>query len=329
MKGPSFMMRSLKRATPILVLIALAAPVCVLPASAQDYQTRELIERLNRLERDLGEVQRQFYKGDVPSPSTGAPSSSGGGLTSTQAADLSVRINQLETELRTVTGSVEKVDFEISRVRTRLDKLVADVDFRLTAIERQLAAGNKMTQQPPGGSAASAGQGGQAAALAPATTASPQAGTLGTLPADSSGRAAVAVPESILPAGGTEEEHYDVAFQLIRQGDYGDAERAFREFLAIHGDSKLAGNAQYWLAESFYVRGKYDQAARGFLEGYQKYKGHDKALGSLLKLGMSLVKLEQRKEACATFDQLTAEFPNAADHIKRQVTTERARIGCK
>jgi tol-pal system protein YbgF len=306
------------------MLVVLAASFGLPSASAQDYQTRELIERLNRLERDLGDIQRQFYKGGAVPPSGTFAGS--GDVGSTQAAELSVRINQLETELRTVTGSVERVDFEISKVRQRLDKLVADVDFRLTAIERQLAGGAKTAGQGGAGGEPGAGQ---AAELAPAARGKPKAGTLGTLPADATGQAAVAVPQGVLPQGGSAQDDYDFSFKLIRQGDYGVAEQAFREFLAVHGDSALAGNAQYWLAESFYVREMYEPAARAFLEGYQKYKGHGKAADSLLKLGMSLVRLDQKKEACATFDQLDAEFPNVDEIIKRQVAKERGQIGCK
>ncbi len=301
------------------------------PASAQEFQMREVIARMNRLEKDLAEVQRQFYRG---APRTAPAPAGRAGLTTTQAAELSVRISQLETELRTLTGSVEKVDFTIGRLRQRLDKLVADVDFRLTAIERELAkrpargdvAAGQVTPAPglsPG--SPSAGQ------VPAAALRSPGAGSqsLGTLPADAAGRPKTDIPKAVLPKGVSPKEQYNFAFKLLRQGDFGDAEKAFREFLAVNGGHELAGNAQYWLGESFYVRGNYNQAARAFLEGYQKYQKNAKAPDSLLKLGMSLAQMGQKKEACAALLQLATEFPQAPDYVKRQAGVEAKRAGCK
>ncbi len=314
----------------LFVLVAVwlfAAP----HALAQDYQVRELIDRLNRLERDLGEVQRQFYRGGgtLPPPDGGAPSTVGN-LAPTQAAELSVRIDQLETELRALTGSVERTDHGISVVRQRLDKLVADVDFRLTSIERMLQQVNQGgTGTPPvtAGAAPDTAQPAVAAA-SPAPPPPSQPGTLGTLPADQAGNVVAAVPKSVLPPGDT-KTRYNFAFRLLAQGDYEESQVAFQEFLAAHGDDGLAGNAQYWLGESFYVREIYDQAARAFLAGYENYKQNPKAPDNLFKLGMSLTHLGQTEEACAAFDQLAAEFPSLSSAIRQRMPTERERAKCK
>ena len=50
-------------------------------------------------------------------------------------------------------------------------------------------------------------------------------------------------------------------------------------------DHKLAGNAQYWYAETFRIRQLYTDAASAYLEGYQKYPKGEKAPVNLLKLG--------------------------------------------
>ena len=112
------------------------------------------------------------------------------------------------------------------------------------------------------------------------------------------------------------------------QQDYGAAEGAFDEFLRRYPNDTLAGNAQYWLGETFYVRGNYKQAAAAFLKGYQAYSRSAKAADSLLKLAMSLDRLGQRDAACSSYSELTVRFPNAPGAVKSRADTERRRLGC-
>ena len=70
----------------------------------------------------------------------------------------------------------------------------------------------------------------------------------------------------------------------------------------------LAGNAQYWIGETYYVRGQYKNAADAFLKGYKKYKSSEKAPDTLLRLGMALAELGQKDAACS--DAQRAATPN-------------------
>ena len=121
---------------------------------------------------------------------------------------------------------------------------------------------------------------------------------------------------------------YETAYGYLLQRDYGAAEAAFDEFLRRHPNDPLAGNAQYWLGESLYVRGQYRAAAGAFLKGYQSYGRSAKAPESLLKLAMSLQRLGQKDAACSSFGELASKFPNAPAHVKSTGQTERQRAGC-
>ncbi|MEL6289032.1 MAG: tol-pal system protein YbgF [Pseudomonadota bacterium] len=122
---------------------------------------------------------------------------------------------------------------------------------------------------------------------------------------------------------------YDRAYGYLLDENFGAAENAFAEFVRNHPSDKLAGNAQYWLGESHYVREDYRSAAKAFLKGYKQYSGGAKASDSLLKLAMSLSRLGYKPRACATFDELTAKFPKAPAHVTRRVAAERQRAGCR
>lgn len=130
-----------------------------------------------------------------------------------------------------------------------------------------------------------------------------------------------------LPVGSPKEQ-YDYAFNILRQADYARAERALRLFLEANRTDDLAGNAQYWLGETYYVRGDFEQAAVEFLSGYQTYPSSTKGPDNLLKLGLSMARLGQTDGACTALTRLATEYPSANDTIRRRAQTERARLKC-
>lgn len=266
-------------------------------------------------------------------------------LSGSIANRLSQRMDALERKLAELNGRLEELDHRISRVSQQNDKLAADVEYRVGALERRLS-------QTPVAATAPAPAAAPEPAPQPAPPQPPPSGklpegVLGTMTIPRGGSAAPAAvtpPPAPPPApapqqaaagaayklpAGSAPERYDYAVGLLRKGDYVEAERALAAFIAAYPSEGLTGNAQYWLAESYYVRGQYEKAATGFLEGYTKYPKSPKAPDSLLKLGMSLSQLGQKKEACATFDQLKTELPNASEAVKQLALAEAKRAGCR
>ena len=71
----------------------------------------------------------------------------------------------------------------------------------------------------------------------------------------------------------------------LQDGDNAGAERSFKAYLQANPKGALAGNAQYWLGESYYARRDYQNAMTAFAEGYKTYKTSPKGPDNLLKLG--------------------------------------------
>lgn len=334
-----------------LILLVLAGLVLSEPASAQSSEARSLHETVERLHRDIVDLQRHVYGGKAPAaPGPISPqqdqTQAGVGIDERRAASALVRVTALEGELRGLTGAIEEIRHKVDTAGRRLDKLVEDVDFRLSAIERTLAEVTAMATQGVAPAQSRTGMPAPEAAgsgMAPQVPGpSGQPGVLGTIPVDrlpSPGSAVEtasptpARPKSLLPEG-TPKERYDFARRLLREGllrsqDLVKAERAFEEFLTAHADHELADNARYWLAESHYVREDYNQAAAVFVEGYQTSPTGIKAPDNLLKLGMSLSRLGRGDEACAAFQELNEKFPDSADRIKVHSQTEWQKAGCE
>ena len=333
------------------------------PAFAQNADLRSLLDRLDRLERDIRTLNVQLSRSGGAAPPKGAVAATarttgrvtgsvtGSAVSAAAPSDhalarIEVRFGALEEELRASTGGMEDLGHVLDQVSKRLDKLVADVDFRLSALERAASVAPRgASAGPPQLSAAPSppsvqqvvpGTGGNGFAASPRTLGTISQSALGSappaagapLPSTQPAAAPPAAEPDVLPEG-TPEDRYRFAFGLLRQARYDDAEVALRAFLKAHGSDPLAGNARYWLGETYYVRGDYQQAAVVFYEGYNSAPKSSKAADTLLKLGMSLASIDKKKEACATFAKLAKEYPDAAANIAKLVTRERQRNGCK
>ena len=191
------------------------------------------------------------------------------------------------------------------------------------------------TAQPPGATggvaaAKPAGNLGTVSAQAVKTIEQAQgsAPTANAQPAQAAAATPAASQAGALPAGSAKDQ-YTYAFNLLRQTNYDQAEIALKEFIKAHGDNPLAGNARYWLGETFYVRADYQQAAQVFFEGFQADPKGAKAPDMLLKLGMSLNQLGKKKEACATYGKVAADFGKSTARINTALARERERAGCQ
>jgi len=121
---------------------------------------------------------------------------------------------------------------------------------------------------------------------------------------------------------------YEAAYGLLLQQDYRAAQLAFADFIQKHPKSALAGKAQYWLGETFYLQGQYKNAAAAFLKSYQTYATSSKAPDSLLKLAMSLDRLGQRGSACASLREISKKYPTSPQHLQRRAQQEIRRLRC-
>jgi tol-pal system protein YbgF len=129
------------------------------------------------------------------------------------------------------------------------------------------------------------------------------------------------------PQADTPEKLYELSYESLLRRRYGEAEAGFRSFVEKHPEHELAGNAGFWLGETYYVQSNFKAAAQAFLSGFQKYPSNRKAPDSLLRLGMSLKQLGQKEQACAAFATIETKFPKAAETRKR-AQDESEKAGC-
>jgi tol-pal system protein YbgF len=328
----------LPSAHPTLLFVLFAVGASLPGAQAQDATTQE---RLDRIERDLSMLQRQVYR-EGTSPGDDANAGAGGNL----AVDTQIRMNRLEQQMRELTGRVDYEANEVQRLRQRLEQINSDIDVRFGGPNQGLGEARAGPAPPPPAVPPGVrpvvlppGVGGETAALpggpmAPSGALLPPPDATGTLtppgappPASATAGGGPHPAVATLPSGSASAE-YNSAFLLLRQADYPAAEDAFRSFVQQHPNSGLAGNAQYWLGESYFARGRYSDAAIAFAEGYKRYPRGPKASDTLLKLAMALGRTNQKQNACIALAQLDHDFPHASNPVKERAAAEKKRLGC-
>jgi tol-pal system protein YbgF len=210
------------------------------------------------------------------------------------------RFNQMQQQITMLTGQIEQLQYRNQQLQQQLEKMQADYEYRLDQMEK----GRGGAGPRPGGA--------QAAAPAPST-----------------------VPPSTVPppaapptTGGNADQMYHDAMKKLQDGDNAGAERGFKAFLQSHPKHALAGNAQYWLGESYYARKDYQNAMTAFAEGYKVYKTSPKGPDNLLKLGITLAVMGRKADACQVFAKFSQDYPRATDLQKRRVDQERQKNGC-
>jgi len=189
-----------------------------------------------------------------------------------------LKLSEIENQFQELTNKFEEINFKLDKLSNRLSKVQADNQIRFQDIENVLSSlgtDKKITFKPkkelkeslPGSS-----QPQDLGSISYKDTENKKASqeiqsvdTTATIVTET-----FQAEEKILPEESPEKQ-YEFATSFLKVGDYSTAERAFREFVVTNPEHKLAGNAQYWYAETFRIRQLYTDAATAYLEGYQKY----------------------------------------------------------
>ena len=191
---------------------------------------------------------------------------------------LATQVEQLQSETQAVRGEIETLRFESENAANRQRDLYLDVDRRLGDLETasQSAAA--------------------AAAAAPATGDS----VLG----------AGGLPSGQVPVpGGNDRANYQAAFEMLKEGRYGESAQAFNQFLVAFASSPLADNAQYWLAETYYVQREFATALPAFEQVLDTYPESRKIPDALLKIGYCNYELQRWDQARAALRQVASDYP--------------------
>ena len=313
--------------------------IIILVSTKSFSENHNVLEVLELIQKDLKTLEKAVYSGSLNDNLNDSISSNSTMDQNTE--DVLTRhllkLTEIENQFQELTNKFEEINFKIDKLSNRLSKVQADNQMRFQELENSSTIttdeNKKITSLPkeetkkvlPGSSepqdlGSISYKDTETNLLTQQTQSIETTGTIITETFESE--------EKLLPDVSPEKQ-YEFAISFLKVGDYNTAERAFREFIDTNTEHKLAGNAQYWYAETFRIRQLFTDAASAYLEGYQKYPKSEKAPINLLKLGVSLVQIGEKDQGCLMITGVEKQYPKANQSVLQKAKYEEKKFDCK
>ncbi len=314
----------------------------LLITSSSHSDSHNIREILELIQKDIKTLERAVYSNSIGLNDDGTDIINSNTLDQNSEDVLTrhlLKLTEIEKQFQSLTNRFEEINFKIDKLSSRLSKVQSDNQLRFQQLENSanktvnsenkenILTSKKIENENilPGSSKP------QDLGTVSYKDMTPKNNTQKTQSIDTTSTVVTEnfiLEEKILPKT-TPEKQYEFATSFLKVGDYNTAERAFREFVITNPKHNLAGNAQYWYAETFRIRQLYTDAASAYLEGYQNYPKSDKAPINLLKLGVSLVQIGEKDQGCLMILGVKKQYPEAKDSVIQKAKYEEKKFECK
>ena len=296
-----------------------------------------IYEILDQLQKDIKTLEKAVYSGSIELNSDSSVNLNSN--LDNNSEDVLTRhllkLSEIENQFQELTNKFEEINFKLDKLSNRMSKVQADNQIRFQDLESVVSSDatiNKLTKKTnneqlevlPGSS-----QPQDLGSISYKDTATNETSQK-TNSVDSTALVVTETfqaEEKILP-NESPDKQYQFATSFLKVGDYSTAERAFREFVDTNPEHNLAGNAQYWYAETFRIRQLYTDAASAYLEGYQRYPKGEKAPINLLKLGVSMVQIGEKDQGCKMINGVEEQYPEANQSVIQKAKYESQKFEC-
>lgn len=126
----------------------------------------------------------------------------------------------------------------------------------------------------------------------------------------------------------SDKERYDYAYSLLKDQKYLQAETEFLSFIKDFESSPFLPNALYWLGETYYTQQQFEKSVGPFADVFTKHQTSHKAPDALLKMGLAMIALDKKTEACTAFIALPNEYPKAEQSLLNRAKEEAQKNQC-
>ncbi len=115
---------------------------------------------------------------------------------------------------------------------------------------------------------------------------------------------------------------FDIGYQHFTNGPYAQARQNFRAFLREDPKAKQAPDATFWIADSYYKEGLYEESILEYQRLIDVYPRDPRVPLAYLKQGMGLMKLNKDEEAKLFFQTLIDKYPGSpeADEAEKKIS---------
>jgi TolA-binding protein len=276
-------------------------------------------QRIDRLEKQVQQVQRQVFPKGRPADTAGF--SDDPAATQSSFITLSQRLDALERQVTDLVRQSEENGNRLRMLETGMGQLKADQDQRISALEQRM---NETATAAPA----------PAAEAPPAvTTAPPRSKPSTTKPTAPPKTADTAAAVSEAPVEGAAsdpgEDAYSQGFHQWEAGQYDQAIATLKAFTAAYPKHRRLSYANNLIGRAQLDKGDARTAAATLLANYRSNPGGERAPDSLYYLGQALMKLGQPAQACKAYGELDAVYgAKVRPDLKKLETDAKSQAQC-
>ena len=257
---------------------------------SQDIDTDEIFDKLERLEKNVSDIQKGKIEDVSKSISSGYISRN------------EKRLDLIETNVRQNFGTLEEIQNQINLINEKLDLINSDFQSRILKIEKKLEKINIQTETK-------------------------QKMNITTPKNFSQNKLETKITEQKNLSEDEIKKKYENAIKLLWASKFDEAEKELIDLKNFNPED-LMPNIQYWLGEVHYAQKKFEKAILEFGEGLKNYPDSIKGPDNMLKLGLSFANLEKKNEACNVFYELEIKYKSAPKNVLERANKEKKKLNC-
>ena len=286
-----------------IIFIFLVLIFTFIKAESQEIDIDNVLERLERIEKNISDLQKgkvdEFEKN----------------ISSGYISRNESRFDEIETKNRLNFGLIEEIQNKINALDEKLKLIDSDFQARIKKIEEQLKKESNYEKQEIN------------------TIEDKKAIKMFNqeeVPTD------VKAKSLGLPKSNNEKtqlsdieikKKYENAIKLLWASKFNEAESELQNLKKIEPDD-LMPNIQYWLGEVYYAQKNFEKAIIAFGEGLEKYPDSIKGPDNLLKLGLSFSNLKKRMKLVIFLFELEVKYKDAPKNVQERASSEIKKLEC-
>ena len=265
---------------------------------AQDLDVEDTLDRLERIEKNISDLQRGIVKDSDKSVSSGYISRT------------EFRLDEIETKNRLNFGIIEEIQNKIDDLDRKIELLNTEFQSRLINIEdklKNIKASETFDSQ-------------ERKTKKEQETIFQKPDVIKSLDSKVD-NTNTNLSESEI------KKKYENAIKLLWASKYKKAEEELMQLKKIEPED-LMPNIQYWIGEVHYAQQNFEKAIIAFGEGLKNYPESIKGPDNLLKLGLSFSNLKKKNEACNVLYELRIKYENAPKNVLERASSEIKKLDC-
>ena len=289
----------------LLLFVSLLVTGCVTTE-----ETNRMQWELNELRADVKNIKQQSKSIETKFPGQNEKVRE---LEETQrasaraTADLLIRVQDLTTEVQMITGRFEEARYNSEKNAAEFQENKEMLIAKMKQLETKLGDLEKKLAEPPPAPAPKE-ELKKSLSEAKAKEEAPEQ----KKEAVEESEKKVETEEAAAEVGKLDvKDAYMEAYGAYKEDRTVEAREKFKALLMDYSENEYSDNARFWIAESYYKDGNYEDAILAYEELFKKNPDSDKAPGAMLKQGLAFYALKDKDTGRIILEKLVDKFPES------------------